>query len=228
MAARRHEALAETLLGQLVDGTFPVGSRLPTEEQLCATHGLARETVRRALRRLEDLGMITRRPGLGTTVLAARPVGDYRPMARSAADLVALSVETRLVRPETGEVVLDAEGARRLGVEEDTAWFSVRGLRVRRGRPATSVCWSEHYLRSGLEPEKLLRGRFTIEDVPEQSVDQTISAALLDARMAGALGAEPGTAALVITRRHHDEDGRIMSVGIHTHPADRYQISTTL
>jgi GntR family transcriptional regulator len=33
------------------------------------------------------------------------------------------------------------------------------------------------------------------------------------------------SAALVITRRHRDSRGRLASVGIHTHPADRYAIT---
>ncbi|MCK9894486.1 UTRA domain-containing protein [Frankia sp. AgB32] len=49
---------------------------------------------------------------------------------------------------------------------------------------------------------------------------------LLTEEMAGALDAEPRSASLVLTRRHLDRDGRLARVGIHTHPADRYRIST--
>ena len=59
-------------------------------------------------------------------------------------------------------------------------------------------------------------------------MEQTISAALLDSHMASVLGAEPGSAALVITRRNRDQSGRLVSVGIHSHPADRYTITMAL
>ena len=59
-------------------------------------------------------------------------------------------------------------------------------------------------------------------------MEQTISASLLDAHMASALDAEPGSAALVITRRNRDRTGRLISVGIHSHPADRYAITMEL
>jgi len=71
----QYQFIAEMLLKQIADGTYVLGGRLPTETQLAAEHGLARETIRRALGRLEQLGMIERRPGAGTTVVATSPVG---------------------------------------------------------------------------------------------------------------------------------------------------------
>ncbi|MBL7502060.1 GntR family transcriptional regulator [Frankia sp. CNm7] len=227
MAAPRHRVLTEELLTGIADGTYPVGSRFPTEEQLCATHGLARETVRRALRRLEELGLVSRRPGAGTTVVAARPVADYQPFARSAEDILALAVETRIVHPTSAEILLDADTARRVGADEGSPWFVVRGARTRRGDDIP-VCWSEQYLRADLPHDKILRVSFQAEDLAGKPVEQIISAALLTDEMARALGADSASAALVITRRHYDRDGHLASVGIHTHPADRYQISTRL
>src|SRR5712672_328162 len=85
----RHQAVAEELLARIADGTYAVGDRLPTEQELCATYGLARGTVRQALDRLLQLGMIDRRPGTGTTVVATAPVGQYQPFAFSPSDITA-------------------------------------------------------------------------------------------------------------------------------------------
>jgi GntR family transcriptional regulator len=101
-------------------------------------------------------------------------------------------------------------------------------VRAPRGRDEAGLCWSEHYLRSDLPRENLLRGKFTADDVAATRVEQTISASLLDARMAAALDAEPASAALVITRRNRNQSGRLVSVGIHSHPADRYAITMVL
>src|SRR5260370_21423646 len=101
----RQQQLTETLLGQIVDGTMKIGARVTTEAELCASHGLARGTVRRALEQLERLGMIDRRPGVGTTVLADRPVGPYQPVAQGPADIATLAADTRLLRPESAEIV---------------------------------------------------------------------------------------------------------------------------
>ncbi|HEX3454794.1 MAG TPA: GntR family transcriptional regulator, partial [Gaiellaceae bacterium] len=51
-----HQALALEILAAIDAGTYAVGDRLPPEEQLAATHGVARETMRKSLHHLEQLG----------------------------------------------------------------------------------------------------------------------------------------------------------------------------
>lgn len=223
-----HQVLATQLLKAIADGTYSVGDRLPTEYELCTVHGLARGTVRRALERLEQLGMIERRPGAGTTVLTARPVDSYQPIANSTDDIAALAATTRLIRPETlVGIALDTRLARRLGAPVRSRWHVIRGVRIRRGVDQPPVCWSEHYLRGDL-PASALKKRFTGSEIADLPVEQTIKAELLDALVAKSLSAEEGGPALVVTRRMSDTAGRLLSVGVHVHPADRYQIVTEI
>ncbi len=172
--------------------------------------------------------MIDRRPGAGTILTADRPVSQYQPVAQTPADVAAFAADTRLVRPQNSEVKLNAKMAKRLGAQARTTWLLVLGVRARRTETDSPLCWSEQYLRSDLPREKFMSGRFTTEEVASHAIEQTISAALLSDELALALDAEPGGAALVITRRHRDKRGRLDSVGIHTHPADRYSITTTI
>ncbi len=222
----RHQELAETLLAQIGDGTFSVGDKLPTEEQLCLRYSLARGTVRRALGRLEQLGMIDRRAGTGTTIIAATPTPTYQPLAQSAFDIATLAAETRLAKPEMGEVEADATLAQRIGTRPGTMWFRMQGQRIWRKRSGAPLCWSEHYQRADAPRDQLLTGQVFVDQLAKQWVDQTISAALLEPHIADALDAEPYGAALVITRLHRDERGMVIAAGIHTHPADRYSITT--
>jgi GntR family transcriptional regulator len=224
----RHRQLAESLLGQIVEGTLVVGDRIPTEAELCATHGLARGTVRQALDQLERLGMISRQPKVGTVVVATRPVGAYQPVAQSPTDIATLAADTRLLRPKSAEIVADAALARKIGTRPGTEWFALSGVRIRRAEPSASLCWSEHFLRADVPREKFMQAKFTVEEVASQIVTQTISASLLELHIADALDAEPGSPALVITRRHRDKKGRLISAGIHVHPADRLEITATL
>jgi GntR family transcriptional regulator len=147
VAIPHHQQLTETLLLQIADGTLAVGDRLPTEEELSTLHGLARGTVRRALGRIEDLGMISRRPGAGTIVISPAPVAGYQPLAQSAVDIVALAAETRLVDPKASEVILDSYRAKRLGARKGSSWFVIEGVRALRKGDSTPLCWSEQYLR---------------------------------------------------------------------------------
>jgi GntR family transcriptional regulator len=224
----QYQFIAEMLLKQIADGTYVLGGRLPTEAQLAAEHGLARETIRRALGRLEQLGMIERRPGAGTTVVSTAPVGSYPTFATSSEDIASFAAETKLRRPTSGEINVDAATARRIGTRSGTGWFAIRGLRVQRANTDLLVCWSEHYLRADLPREKFSRGPIALEDVTAASVEQTVTAELMAPDMAEALAVEPYSAALVVTRRHRDRRGRVVGAGIHTHPADRYKIVTTV
>ena len=221
-----HQALALEILAAIDAGTYVVGDRLPPEAQLAAEHGVARETMRKSLHHLERLGMIDRRPRTGTTVIASRPVGGYQPVAQTGADVLALAEGTRLLAPETGELRLDAETARRIGARPRSKWHVLRGARVVRGTKQP-ICFSEHFLRGDLEPGPMFHGALPDPDYPAQfRVEQTIAADLLMEEMAVALDAEAGAPALVISRHNFDPRGRLVNVGIHTHPADRYTITT--
>ncbi|MFI5934932.1 FadR/GntR family transcriptional regulator [Actinoplanes sp. NPDC051494] len=69
---------AETLSGrvitrlrqQITSGAWPVGSRIPTEPELVASLGVARNTVREAIRALAHNGLLDIRQGSGTYVVA--------------------------------------------------------------------------------------------------------------------------------------------------------------
>ena len=224
----RHQQVADALYADITAGRLAIGERIPTEHELSQTHGVARGTVREALAKLEDLGMIKRAPRRGTVVVASRPVAAYRPVATSPFDIVSLATTTRIVEPRTSEVTLGRAAARRVGVPAGSRWFLIEGVRAGRGRPRDLLCWSEHYLRHDLPRGPLVTGHFDQDDVAAHQVEQCISAALLDEAVATALDATPGAAALVITRTHRDHRGRVLSVGIHTHPADRFQITTTV
>jgi GntR family transcriptional regulator len=227
MTTPLHQQLAETLLAQIRDGTIALGDRVPSEAELGNAYRLSRGTVRRALGRLEQLGMINRRAGAGTTVIASAPVFAYKPLAHGAADIGTLASQTRIADPDMGTVVADELLAQRIGTRPGTTWFRVQGMRVARARPEVPLCWSEHYIPGRADRSRLLGGEVNVDELAGQDVEQTISAALLEPVTARALGSEPLSAALVITRRHR-ERGRLVAVGIHTHPHDRYAITTRL
>lgn len=69
--ARAGKILAE-LTGRIQrnidDGSWPVGHKLPAERELEETFGVARNTVRRGLKQLEDAGKIVRYVGRGSFV----------------------------------------------------------------------------------------------------------------------------------------------------------------
>ena len=66
----RWRLIFEDLQGKIDSGDLIDGAKLPSEHELCRTHGVSRITVRRALRELESLGVIRRRQGASSEVVS--------------------------------------------------------------------------------------------------------------------------------------------------------------
>ncbi|CAB4962046.1 MAG: FCD domain-containing protein [Actinobacteria bacterium] len=64
------DAAIDELRGAISSGTWPVGSRIPTEQQLAEQLNLSRATVREAVRALAHAGLLVTRQGDGTFVEA--------------------------------------------------------------------------------------------------------------------------------------------------------------
>ena len=61
--------LSDALAEQIMDGTLAEGTLLPSERELCQTHGISRTTVRQALQDLSQKGYIRTIHGKGTVVV---------------------------------------------------------------------------------------------------------------------------------------------------------------
>src|SRR6185437_10684393 len=64
--------LARLLTGEISVGRWRAGDRLPSEAEICVTYRVSRATVRQALLRLENDGLIQRLKGRGTFIADAR------------------------------------------------------------------------------------------------------------------------------------------------------------
>jgi Transcriptional regulators len=68
---RVYSQIADRLRERIADGTYPAGSALPSEAELCAEFGVARNTARRGLALLEDEGLILTIPSKGRVVFGS-------------------------------------------------------------------------------------------------------------------------------------------------------------
>jgi len=223
----------QAISDDIASGRVAVGARLPTEPELCAQHHVGRHTIREAIRGLVDLGMVERRPRVGTSVISAEPIaGGYRWLPGSVEDIAANVSATALVRPRGSAVEADEATARRLGCDIGERWFRFAGPRIIRGRPTRApICFTEQYVPDTAQGRRAIRtasAAMSPDDVAHQMIQQEIRAGLLDDEQAAALDAEPGSAALVVVRRHINPDGRLVAIIIHTHPSDRFTITMNL
>ncbi|MER8000569.1 FadR/GntR family transcriptional regulator [Streptomyces sp. NPDC095613] len=74
LSSPRRSALSDQVISelrnQITSGEWPVGSRIPTEPELVEQLGVARNTVREAVRALAHNGLLDIRQGSGTYVIA--------------------------------------------------------------------------------------------------------------------------------------------------------------
>ncbi|GIF14565.1 GntR family transcriptional regulator [Actinoplanes teichomyceticus] len=60
--------IADDLTSKIKDGEWPPGSALPPQKELSSRYGVTLATLRQALQRLEDEGLLSQEPGRGTFV----------------------------------------------------------------------------------------------------------------------------------------------------------------
>ena len=92
----RYRAIADGLINDIVGKRYAIGSALPAETELCERLQASRHTVREALRILEESGLISRRQGSGSEVIADTPPVRYRQTVDSIEDLLQYGNASRL------------------------------------------------------------------------------------------------------------------------------------
>jgi GntR family transcriptional regulator len=228
--------VVRVLKGEIVGGVYPVGSQLPTEEELCERFSVSRYTVREALRRLREDSLVSSRQGAGTTVVPPRPADSFVHEVTSINDLVAFATGVRFAIDTIEMIEIDNELSARTGIASGEHWLAVRGFRHTEGSELP-VCWTEVYInREFIAIGRLLqrhRGPIfhLIEDMFGQSiveVHQEIAAALISPALAVGLKVKVGSTALEVQRTYKLATGKIAQVAINTHPGSRFRHSMTM
>lgn len=65
---QKYQQIIDWVLGQIQEGTYVYGEKLPTESKLCKQFELSRQTVRRAIGELVNMQVVSRVQGSGTFV----------------------------------------------------------------------------------------------------------------------------------------------------------------
>jgi len=228
--------VVNALKDEIVRGIYPVGSQLPTEEELCERFSISRYTVREAIRRLRDDHLVSSRQGAGTTVVPPVDPDSYVHEVTSINDLVAFARGVRFEIESTGTITANGQLARRLGATAGDRWLFVKGFRFTDDSDLP-VCWTEVYISyefAGVG-RLLKRNRGPIfqliEDLYGQrigEVHQDIAATVVPAKLAAGLKVAPGTMALEVQRTYRLHNGKIMQVAFNIHPAERFRHSMTM
>lgn len=224
----------EQHLGQRVQsGEWQPGQKIPTEEQMCAAYGVSRVTMRQALARLVDRGLLVRERGRGTFVRDAALTAAARGVTSFTTELAALGLEAgaRVLAVEV--VPADAETVDALGLGHDAEVVRVHRVRTGNGKPIgiqTSLLPVqrfpnlEHQSLQDRSLYQLLRTHYGV--VPVEAVE-TFTVGGISPRDARLLEVPPRTCAFFVERVTLDARGpfeRVTSVM----RGDRYRIRLAL
>ncbi len=226
----RYAEILRTLREDIAAGRYPVGGSLPSESELCRIFSASRFTVREALRRLQEDGMVDRVQGAGSRVVRDAPAGVFVQSYRSVSELTQYALEAPLELLRVDEIELDAAIAPRIGGKAGERWCFFRGVRRTKAKgEALALIESYVPLRFAPRIRELASARGPVYAALEAASGERIVEAIQEVQAlplpyhaAAALGAPAGGAALRILRRYSAASGTLIASFNWHHGGERY------
>ena len=223
----RYARIQKALEARLLEGTYPVGSIMPTEVEFAAEFNTSRFTIREALRYLREQGYVERRQGSGTRVISNSPQSTYHQSFGSLEELFQVAVETFFVILATDRLVLAPQTAELIGGIPGEEWFRIKGVRWTKpgGKP---ICFIESYIPIRFEAVIPTLGERQVPffslleqhaDGPIEEVVQEIRALPMPPEIGRQLGLATGAWSLQLLRRYLT-DGGVLIASFNWHPAE--------
>ncbi|GLQ48938.1 GntR family transcriptional regulator [Dyella flava] len=206
--------IEDVLAARISSGAMPVGTQLPSEEELSREFGVSRTTVRVTIQNLVRQGLVEIRRGRGTFVASPRMVQELAELTGFVEDMRALG-RTPTARVLSREIVPAASlVAEKLAVPAGTAVVQIRRVRLSDGVP---LSFDETYL-----PEQLGRRVITDDlakepiftlleeryDTPLVEAEYVLEATVADPTVAMALEIPVGSPIFLIERTSYTSGHR--------------------
>lgn len=232
--APRYLQVAGELRAEILSGKFAVRDQFPTESELCQRYGVSRFTVREALRRLQNEGLIARKRGSGTTVQPAAARGGtlHQPLS-NVGEILQYARDTRVNYARVGCSSLPPAVIEQIGEECMGDWTCFRGLRLHEGDElpiAVTEAYFHHSLDKAIIALDLTAGTLfsqieRLAGVSVGKVTQDIQAISAPTEVAQDLGIKRRSAVLRIMRCYFDTKGQLFEISVSHHPGDRFAYS---
>lgn len=232
----RYAELGDLLQAAIEKGEYAVGTLLPTELELCERFSVSRHTARAALAQLISAGLVQRRPGAGTRVIAQNSAMRYEHEIDTVDLLMQYGNSTRLQVLEAERKLADPLMAQRLDIHEGKEYLRLHCLRLEeQTREPIAVTEMLIPVRTGVPTEKLLdvtgaaRALAKFLDPTKLSrVEQVFDAASFDAADAKLLDIKKSEPAMRVQRRYRDANDRLILIAVSLHPPGRFAYSMVL
>ena len=225
-----YQQISKALSDRIFQGQYPLGSYPPTEEKLCEEFHASHHTVRDALKILVDKGLITRRAGSGTKVIAAQEPTVFAHVAGDLRHLFSYPQNTVRENQIVEHISSDAILSSTLLCPVGTPWFRIGALRKLSGSDQP-LCWTDFYLLPRYSEVVKLKNHFLtpVHEQIESGYGQRVESATvniglvrLTKEVAFALGVAEKSPALRIIRRYLDAQKNAFEITVSYHPEGRY------
>ena len=211
-----YDQLMRAIRGMITDKLLKPGDLIPGEYAFCKAYGLSRSTVRRAIRELEERGLVIRRRGLGTFISEPK-------LNRSINRLYSFTNEIKRMGMTPSSVIREFQTIRADEAlreilklpEGETEVHSFTRLRCASGDPllleTTAI---PSYLFPGLTKTKLARSSlYTLlreeAGVIPFSATETYESTIIAGEVAGLLECGEGASGFIIERVAWNQEGSV-------------------
>ena len=224
------------LCSHILDGTIPLGTQMPTEQQLAELFGVSRITAKRAMDELANDELVERRRGKGSYVTHRyEPELVKAPLTGMLERLVSMGHNTLIKVIEVEEMIPPASIAKELGVTKPGETVH-RLVRVRKTSDTFEpFAWHESWTRGMVSgfTKRDLENKVRLETIKENGfdlthVEQQLSAISVNRAVADELDMIPGEAALTLTRRSYAKDGQMVDLLFSVYNPKRFQYRMSL
>ena len=220
--------LSDTLAEQIVDGTLPEVTLLPSERELCQTHGISRTTVRQALQDLSQKGYIRAIHGKGTVVVRPQIRQELRSIYSFDEDMRRLGKNPETHIMDFVEIVPTGTVAALMQLPIGESVYRIMRLRIANNEP---MLLETNYLPCDRFPEfsrqmlenqslyRVLANRYSLNiDVAEE----TFEPVLLRPMEAQMLHTGQGALGMLVERISY-EGGRVVEISKSVSPASKFK-----
>lgn len=226
-------AQVEKHLRDLVaDPKFEGGDLLPDEITLARQWGVSRNTMRTAMSRLVESGLLERRSGVGTSLRKDRLSSGVAAWRSFNEEMKRRGVTVQQLSTYSADVAAPEEVAKALQIAPQTRILFVERIRGWEGIPSVSF---ESYLHPRVKLttkdnfERPLSELFAEHGsvVPARSIDE-FTAITADEEIAGKLAVRSGTPVLLRKRVVYDSIGKPFEYALVTYRSDRFALTLTM
>lgn len=229
-----HEHIFRELRSLIMSEHYAAGQQLPSERELCASHGVSRITVRHALKSLEESGLIERVKGRGAFVLAGRQAKIPVRSADFSGSIGSRNENWRRSILELRQGEPPPAANRLLELNSDPTCLHAVRLDFKEEEPlAIDHVWIPRAFSSPIREPMLERIDF-LECWAEAAglrlgtTEESIEAVLPDPFHLESLAVSPSTPLLKTEELMKDIDGRPIALFITWYRGDRYRLVSTI